>query len=981
MAKKFSDIEKQARKLAKKRFPDADMDELFVHSWIARKIKQLNNEAAAKMPPPSVSQSGLDNCPCNTTDTGLGDKIVDTGEIVPEGRVDKHWQAEFGDLLEYSPDKEPRNERYYHEPEAFRERFGLKSVEFGNWMTQADRAKHLYACASAFRDLAKCLNINHSQIGFGGRLSIAFGARGISKAMGHYEPTGNWVINLTKTAGHLGVLAHEYGHAIDNFAAVDQNLKYPYVSNGGSKKRVDLKADENGSDVEKFFYALFVNDRKTASAFTEYLKEQSDYTRSRVEIWARTFELFVKKRLAGLGIKNRFLSIAAYGTSGNYDYPSEVTFLRALPAMERIIASAFDNLPKSSPRGELPATGKPDEKPDTKPEATTEPDEKLQKTSIETRSKAIPAVYRVVELDDLIASHNEQNFAADKRYPTGCQQRDYTNDKAEQQKVIKNAMHFNPRFLVADAPTATDGAPIVTPASDSEKKYVVLGGNSRTMSLKRLTDYKIYAEYLERAASIFGYTAEYIRTFKKPVLIREVQIDFRECALYSNILNKSLTQDVDKTTENVSLARQITDEQLKTIAEVFESAGVETIGEAMNDAKTVRRLLDILRAAGVVNDQNVSTYIDPATNALSASGKLTVEGVLLGAILPDKRVIDSARNYTGAILRALPLLVRMKAMPPEWNIIQDIQDVIKLEAARRATKADKWLFIKQERIGEPAIPRRHVIIWEALDGGVHKFRQFLTTYITQAEREIERGGGNSMFAFEPQSPDDVIEIAAGVKSGGLNDNLHTTSDVLSIRPERIFLARLGGFLGQIVTPFSMTIWGVQGSGKSTLKYLLIDDLDKHGKVLDVLTEENYRSGRVAERMRLITAFLRQTLVADHFTLDDIRQFLRKNTDFKTIVIDSVNELYSSNGHATEAEVLALKKEFPDVNWVYILQANKDGKEHRGFPKIQYLVDIEVYVENGVATTKKNRDGESRRTLRVFPGTASRGTARDSLVGL
>ena len=46
------------------------------------------------------------------------------------------------------------------------------------------------------------------------RLAIAFGARGRSGALAHYEP-GRQVINLTKMKG-AGSLAHEWGHALDH---------------------------------------------------------------------------------------------------------------------------------------------------------------------------------------------------------------------------------------------------------------------------------------------------------------------------------------------------------------------------------------------------------------------------------------------------------------------------------------------------------------------------------------------------------------------------------------------------------------------------------------------------------------------------------------------------------------------------------------------------------------------------------------------
>ena len=75
--------------------------------------------------------------------------------------------------------------------------FGFYGGEFGNWLNENDRQANLNYSYEAFADLAKALNISNEDITFKGRLSIAYGARGASKAAAHYEPERK-VINLTK---------------------------------------------------------------------------------------------------------------------------------------------------------------------------------------------------------------------------------------------------------------------------------------------------------------------------------------------------------------------------------------------------------------------------------------------------------------------------------------------------------------------------------------------------------------------------------------------------------------------------------------------------------------------------------------------------------------------------------------------------------------------------------------------------------------
>lgn len=99
-------------------------------------------------------------------------------------------------------------------PEDMVKDFGFRGVEFGNWVDDHSGKFHLTKCAEALNDLADVIGVNHKQISFNGRLAVAFGARGKSKALAHYEPDLK-VINLTKENG-TGSMAHEWCHALDH---------------------------------------------------------------------------------------------------------------------------------------------------------------------------------------------------------------------------------------------------------------------------------------------------------------------------------------------------------------------------------------------------------------------------------------------------------------------------------------------------------------------------------------------------------------------------------------------------------------------------------------------------------------------------------------------------------------------------------------------------------------------------------------------
>lgn len=105
-----------------------------------------------------------------------------------------------------------------HDPNELIDRFGFKGIEFGNWLPQDERQTVINYAVASFKALAEILGIEENQIALNGTLSLAFGARGTGgkkAAMAHYEPARK-VINLTRLSG-AGSLAHEYGHAVDNF--------------------------------------------------------------------------------------------------------------------------------------------------------------------------------------------------------------------------------------------------------------------------------------------------------------------------------------------------------------------------------------------------------------------------------------------------------------------------------------------------------------------------------------------------------------------------------------------------------------------------------------------------------------------------------------------------------------------------------------------------------------------------------------------
>jgi hypothetical protein len=121
---------------------------------------------------------------------------------------------------------------------------GCRGIEFGNWLPQDERQSVINHAHDAFQDLATVTGLPYEAISLDGTLAMAFGARGRGgkgAALAHFEPSRK-VINLTRLSG-AGSLAHEWGHAIDDFLGSSLG-QGGYLSEGANFSRRSEEAGE-----------------------------------------------------------------------------------------------------------------------------------------------------------------------------------------------------------------------------------------------------------------------------------------------------------------------------------------------------------------------------------------------------------------------------------------------------------------------------------------------------------------------------------------------------------------------------------------------------------------------------------------------------------------------------------------------------------------------------------------------------------------
>lgn len=232
--------------------------------------------------------------------------------------------------------------------------YKLRGIQFGNWLTQEDRYNYTAALYICLYDLNKILKFKDQNIGLDGTLGIAFGARGRSKAMAHFE-SANDIINMTRYnndssiskearflySGGVGALAHEYGHFLDYFfgANYEPNSSVYALTNGRSTSRTRIKylaSQKMRIITEDILEQAYWTALGKPSAYYQRIRKVTEeaYWVRRNEIFARLFEQYIGYKLNKVGINNSFLNNQKYN---NIFYYNSKELQKVVPLFDTLI--------------------------------------------------------------------------------------------------------------------------------------------------------------------------------------------------------------------------------------------------------------------------------------------------------------------------------------------------------------------------------------------------------------------------------------------------------------------------------------------------------------------------------------------------------------------------------------------------------------------------------------------------------------------
>ncbi len=387
--------------------------------------------------------------------------------------------------------------------------------------------------------------------------------------------------------------------------------------------------------------------------------------------------------------------------------------------------------------------------------------------------------YRVVEAADLQPSHNFRSFARNPRYPEGVQERVYDRSKEAQARVIQQAQNFEPGYVLNTNPDAVNGPPVTTPDG------LVIGGNSRAMTMQRLYNSgrgRQYRKALLDQAHQFGLDRNDIQKMKQPVVVRELQEppkNMEELRRLGSDLNKSMTGALGVSEKAVSAGKSVKPETLAAVSGMVNDLGEgATLRDVMRERG--REIVKMMVADGVITDRERPQYIDTATGGLSEEGETFVERALLGAVVDDPALMESApRSVLAKLEGSLGDLATVGSRTDEYNLLPLLREALTehAEIARSGMSVDEYLR-QQGMFGPESNPAVEAMV-KALTLKPKEFRQAVREFAQDAKQDVE---GQSRIAIGPEpSATEAFNHAFGA---GLSDDQYADSLLQSLNKGR-----------------------------------------------------------------------------------------------------------------------------------------------------------------------------------------------------
>lgn len=287
--------------------------------------------------------------------------------------------------------------------------------------------------------------------------------------------------------------------------------------------------------------------------------------------------------------------------------------------------------------------------------------------------------YEVWPLSQAIASNDPlHNFQSVPEHRV--QDRDYTSASNSQLRadVLRHAAELDPEIVLSNSVQGTDGPPVAT------AEGIILGGNSRTMSIKYAQAmhpgrYAAYRQALIDRAASFGIDPGAVASMDSPILVRVVDRPMNEAEMKKASIdyNREATHGKTIQEQGVSGAKNVSEQALNAFTEGIGED--QSIDQFLNSDKSAD-FIALLLKDNAIPPEKKNEFVKPG-GTVTDQGRTLVKSILRGMVIDDHRVLTNApEDVLEKLDRCLPTLAELKAKKGgDWHrIVPAVKDAVAL---------------------------------------------------------------------------------------------------------------------------------------------------------------------------------------------------------------------------------------------------------------------------------------------------------------
>jgi len=422
--------------------------------------------------------------------------------------------------------------------------------------------------------------------------------------------------------------------------------------------------------------------------------------------------------------------------------------------------------------------------------------------------KTHKSFFAIVELDNILASHNENNFASTKGYPTdkegrNVNDRNYATDKNAQARVMSVAENLNPNIIISTNATAS-GTPIVSVDG------IVVSGNNRTMSLKlaKKSHPEVYLKYKKTLQTEFSYGGfgldSNIMTsilmdeditlegssynnpkrlkINNPILVR-IDLDFSAyTSTQLNIYNKSTKKSEKEIDIAIRLSQQLKESEGCSRSLVNLISELDSVGDIYTQISSQKRLMKILLDCNIITENDISSLFTEKT--ITKRGKDLYEAILLGLVLDSKSIEISqkagVKSFTNNVVNAIIPLIKNQTFS-SGSLINEVNNAMRIKNAMVSNGySEISQFITEKSLFDEAKEyktNKAIILASFIsDKRKNRFKDALSKYNNSV---LENDGAN-MFG-DALSVDDIFKL---VFTDNVNEEILKALEIRTLKEEK-----------------------------------------------------------------------------------------------------------------------------------------------------------------------------------------------------